>query len=213
MIELISIHIPRTGGTSFYNILQQVYGDRLSKSYNRKRYKHAIQDGKDFSNVLDEKVRILEGHFNYKEVRKIHLNDNAKVLCWLRDPVERLISNHRHFTKRNNLPDVPSPQLHRRNESLLTYASREDCRNRMTKILDGIELEDLFFIGFLETYEKDMARLADLLKWPTYSVPKLNAVPAGDAKISDELRSKIKALNLDDYDLFNKAHQLVGRMT
>jgi len=93
MLDLISIHIPKTGGTSFYQILQQVYGEGLSVSYRRKDYKKVIQSGLDFSKTITEDVKVLHGHLYYEELRTIHQSSDARVICWLRDPLERVISN------------------------------------------------------------------------------------------------------------------------
>ncbi|MFT6020599.1 MAG: hypothetical protein ACI9CQ_003405, partial [Saprospiraceae bacterium] len=88
MLDLISIHIPKTGGTSFYQILQQVYGEELSISYRRKDYNEVIQRGLDLAKTINEEIKIFHGHLCYEELRTIHQNSNAKVICWLRDPVE-----------------------------------------------------------------------------------------------------------------------------
>ena len=48
MIELISIHVPKTGGQSFYQVLKQVYGDRLSISYRRRDYEAAKKEYRRF---------------------------------------------------------------------------------------------------------------------------------------------------------------------
>ncbi|MFT4664005.1 MAG: hypothetical protein ACI8YQ_003542 [Polaribacter sp.] len=211
MLDLISIHIPKTGGTSFYQILQQVYGEELSISYRRKDYNEVIQRGLDLAKTINEEIKIFHGHLCYEELRTIHQNSNAKVICWLRDPVERVISNHRHFIKRNSLPNPVRPHQHRVNESLLNFAQRESNRNRMSQFLEGIDLQNLFFIGFLESFEKDLIHLSNLLEWPDFNIPKLNTSTSGEMGIPIDILLEIKDLNKIDYALYNSAQALAER--
>ncbi len=211
MLQLISIHIPKTAGSSFYHILKEVYGEQLSISYRRKDYKQALQNNISFSDSLRKKTTILHGHLYYHELKELHQNSNAKVICWLRDPVDRVISNYRHFIQRNSLPNVSRPNQHRIKESLLTYAQHKENQNRMSEFLKGIDLEDLFFIGFLEFIEKDLFELSKLLDWPDFNIPKLNTSSAPRIKIPESIRLEIKSLNKEDCELYDRALALAAK--
>ncbi|MGK0391626.1 MAG: hypothetical protein ACI94Y_004393, partial [Maribacter sp.] len=169
-IELISIHIPKTGGTTFYAILEQIYGEQVSISIKRRHLKKGkLQD------YLNNKTKVLHGHLYYSEIKKIHFNTNVKIICWLRDPVERVLSNYRFFIKNLRNPEKSKhpnfykelylPNKHRINEPLLEYAAKEETQNKMSKFLKGITLEELFFFGFLESFNEDINILCQRMNW------------------------------------------------
>jgi len=208
MLKLISIHIPRTGGTSFYQILREIYGAKTSISYRRKDYLEAIENSQSFSKFISENIETLHGHFFYKEIETLHQTSQAKLICWLRNPVERVISNHRHFIHRNSGQNPIRPNQHRVNESLLDYARQEQNGNRVSQFLEGLEPEDFFFIGLLEFFEEDLAQLAKLLEWPTFSIPKLNTVKPIYPSIRNDVFQEIKEFNGDDMDWYERAIEL-----
>lgn len=216
MLDLLSIHIPKTAGTSFYHVLSQVYGTTLSVSYKRKHLKPLLLDGQLSLQSIAQDIRVIHGHFYYQEVKQLHQATNAKVICWLRDPVDRLISNYDFFIaglqnpSRN--PVNYEHNKHRLNEDLLTYASKEENRNRMHDFLAGIDLESLFFIGRQEKFTEDIKRLGLLLGWPMIEVPQLNKKIRSDASMKQydtSIRHELASLNQLDVMLYQKALALI----
>jgi len=213
MIELISIHIPKTGGQSFYQVLQQVYGDRLSMYYRRRDYNAVMKDHRRFENSLAPQLKVLHGHLYYKELKRLHKHTDAKVICWMRDPVERVISNYNFFKSRLEQPEL-NPEVarlnaHRKEETLLEYARRRPARNRMTKFLKGVRLEDLYFIGFLENYDQDLHRLGRLLGWGDIDIPHLNRGQNSKQEALDEATlKKLRRWNRRDIKLYERAKSL-----
>lgn len=215
MLELISIHIPKTGGRSFYHVLKQVYGEEVSISYERKDYKAVMAQYGGFEESIADPIRAVHGHLYYREVRKLHKQSGAKVICWLRDPVERVVSNYHYFINRlkNRVEagEAAVPDAHRTEESLLEYAARRDTRNRMSKFLKGIKLEDLHFIGFLEHYDEDLHRLQELMGWGEIDIPHLNRGkrPKREA-LDNTISKKLCRWNRRDIKLYDKAKALTG---
>ncbi|MEO1516251.1 MAG: sulfotransferase family 2 domain-containing protein [Bacteroidota bacterium] len=216
MIELLSIHIPKTGGTSFYHLLQEVYGNSLSISYKRRDYKRALRECGSLERALPAGLRVLHGHLYYRELAALHRRDRPKVICWLRHPVDRVVSNFRFFKAGLRQPDRNRANYeqnkHRIDESLLEYARMAENCNRMSDFLDGLALEDLFFIGFLEQFEEDVRQLGRLLAWPPTDVPQLNR---GEPKSSHQRLTRaewqeLAKLNSQDMALYRKACKLRG---
>lgn len=213
-IELISLHIPKTGGTSFYQSLRTVYGQALSISYRRANYRSALDQYGSLLGSLNGNKRVLHGHLCYFEIQDIHRNHEAKLICWLRHPLERLLSNYHFFKAGLADPDRNYDNYrknkHRKKESLLTYAAREENQNVMQKFIRGARLEDFFFIGFLDDYEADVARLGRLLDWPEISSQHLNPGRYSDraATLDEATRQQLLAWNAEDLELYERAKKL-----
>ena len=210
MIELISIHIPKTGGQSFYHVLQQVYGDRLSMYYRRRDYDAIMKEHRRFEDSLAPQLKVLHGHLYYKELKRLHKHTKAKVICWMRDPVERVVSNYHYFKQRLDQSDADPENAHRRDETLLQYAGRRDARNRMHKFLKGLPLEDFYFIGLLEDYEADVKRLGRLLGWGKVELPHVNKAESPKPELDEATLKKLRRWNRRDIKLYEEVRRLKG---
>jgi len=211
MIELISIHIPKTAGTSFHQVLVEQYGPAVSPALRRRDVLEHLALHGDLSRGQPEDRRILHGHFTYQEVAALHRSSGARVICWLRHPAARVISNWRFFQDRLDHPainpEVAALNAHRRGEDLLTYAALEENRNRMSQFLRGVPLQDLFFAGIQEYFAQELQRLAALLDWPAMSIPHLN--PGREAPVTDpDTWRALCQFNTEDMDLYREALHL-----
>lgn len=209
-IELISLHIPKTAGTSFRDILKKVYGkSKLARVDIRKDIRLNKKQLRDSS--LKNKIAVVHGHFSYKDFKQnFDIPEGCNVITWLRNPTERVISNFYYLDsvsksrfrskKRENIRS----KLHK---SLLEYAQEEMNRNRMSKFLKGTTPEELFFVGITEHYEEDIRFLSELLGWSSYPVFRRNRTPRKPI-IDDQTRQEIEKLNHLDYEIYNKALQI-----
>lgn len=210
-VELISLHIPKTAGTSFRNILKDVYGSgsvaRLDIRRNIELNSKVLR-----ANKLKSGIKVLHGHFSYsKLVEHFDIADGTPVITWLREPAERVISNYYYLDKilrkelNENKKDLNI--LAKMEKTLVEYASTEANRNRMSKFLDGISPEEFFFIGFTDYYEEDLADVARLLNWKNYNLHQHN-LTGRKPEVDKESLQKIRELNQDDYELYEHALRL-----
>jgi len=211
LLELISIHIPKTAGRSFLDILNQEYGSNLVEHFNRKDFPKSEPEKEElFLQQLKPETKVIHGHFKYSHIRGIQQKTDAKVVVFLRDPVERVISNYFFFMKRiEENPDDTELQA-RKDESLLEYADRPDTQNRLYQWLEGAKIEDVFFIGFVEQYEKDVQALAEKLGWGNVKVPRVNDNRAFRNQLPKERwheRELIASWNHLDIALYNQARK------
>lgn len=207
-VELISLHIPKTAGTSFRNILKSVYGSGHVARLDIRR--NVELNGKKFSgSKIKSGIRVLHGHFSYNKLTEnLEIKDGTPVITWLREPAERVISNYYYLDKilREELNEEKKDLniLAKMEKTLLEYAATEANRNRMSKFLKGISPEEFFFIGLTSHYEEDLTHLAKMLEWENYSLLKQN-ITGKKPDIDADIIEKIKALNRDDYEIYNKA--------
>lgn len=208
-IDILFIHIHKTGGKSISEILHRIY----KESYFRMN-RNIIRDGnissiRDLAAQIPDSTKVLAGHLQYEEIEPI-ISESTRIITWLRDPIQRVISNY-HWRRKlnieqpnNNYP-LNSPDI-----SLLEFASLERNQNRITKFLSGLTPADLYFIGFLETFDQDIAQLSSRLNWP--NVPSLhinqNIHKPANFNVSQDILDKITILNRRDIEFYNLARSL-----
>ena len=202
MLELISIHIPKTGGRSFREILFQVYEKRKVKKLNR----NELKTPKDLVTIdLLGSATILHGHLCYEQVRQLHLGDKARLVTWLRDPIERVFSNYCYSLRRTLQRAIPSfgSEI-----TLENFVRRSGQRNQMSFFLEGLSLSDLFFVGLTEYFSTDVRDLGRSLNWQEFDLVRVNENKNFKRKISPlspSQRSLIKELNEKDLVLYQEA--------
>ncbi len=209
--ELISLHIPKTAGTSFRNILKNIYGEDQVVRFDineigEVRLNQILYSGKDLP-----KVRVIHGHFVMESIKnKFPLPTDCKMITWLRDPVKRVISNYYYLESRiQELLDEEKNNLNiliKIQRTLIEYARAEINRNRQSKFLAGSELKDFQFVGIQEFFDSEITRLAAVLKWK--KIPEVlhhNKTPEVRGVISEEVLDEIRSLNMEDILLYDEA--------
>lgn len=210
--ELISLHIPKSAGTSFYKILQGVYGNKYTARVDYKpHFNKLLINTRAFNKEeFPDHIKVIHGHIRYKALKEhIVINEDAKVLTWMRNPVERVISDYYYVSgllaERYNKDPYNPNILKRMSKTLLEFASSEVERNRMSKFLGEINLEDLYFVGVLEYFKEDLEYLSGMLGWKSYSMAKVNKTKNKVENIPHEIYERIKELNNKDMELYEKA--------
>jgi len=214
LLEIIFIHIPKTAGTTIFKLIERNYSPDEIIKFKKNIFKK--YPDKEPASVLSEMIqpstKVLIGHCNYRDLSLVlKQNPNVKLVTFLRDPVDRVISNFKFFRKRILTGKAKKKQLQRVHEPLMTYARRPGSINRMTKILKGVNLEDLYFIGIFETLENDIQELFLSLNLEIESIPhenKNSIIETSDITISSSDIQQLKSLNHQDILLYNKARQL-----
>ena len=163
---IISLHLPKTAGSSFLSSLSTHYGNSLFEDYNdlplhtpyHKRNTHAILEGikNRFKSYQD--IECIHGHFLPLKYRFIN-NQNTKYVTLMRDPAERLASQY-FYMKRHYTPEKAKKQSLLKtmiddNWSLERFCLGKELRNTYSKFLWGFPLDNFNFIGIVEYYQAD----------------------------------------------------------
>ena len=213
-IELLSVHIPKTAGTSFRKTLTEVYGEKavLRVDLPPKSQKDPEDPFAPLQKRLKPGVRVLHGHFNAVELRRVYSNipEDAKMITWVRDPVNRVISNYYYLRQRIREEIDQNTSLNvgvtnRMVKTLMEYAIQDVARDRMAKFLAGTELDDFDFVGVQENYTEDLRRLALVMDWNSYTEYFHNVTEDKYSDIPEETRAEIRALNPLDWEIYQQA--------
>lgn len=213
-IELISIHIPKTAGTSFRNILKEVYGAEHVERFDiiKKEKLIFVEEAELKSKKFPSKIKVIHGHFNYRDLtEQLKIRKDIPVITWLRNPVERVISNYYYLAERlrEELQEEEKGLniLAKMQKSLIEYARLEMNRNRMSKFLEGISLDEMKFVGIQEYFNEDLAYFGHIFGIDNIKPLEQN-ITGEKHKVRNEILQEISGLNELDISLYNKALEL-----
>lgn len=215
---LISLHLPKTAGTSFKDSISKYYKEKGSLIIHSKdipintprfrRNTHAL--GTCIINALRDqpKAQCIHGHF--LPLKYLSYRD-AKFVTWLRDPIER-IGSHYHYWRRHYCSQRTTAPLQRRvveeNWSLEKFCLSPEIRNLYHQFLWGFPVRRFNFIGITEYYESEMKYFSKNffgLELPIFEGNK-NPYKTRDSYIEDpELLQKITEYHKKDIELYRWA--------
>jgi hypothetical protein len=214
-LELVSIHIPKTAGTSFRNTLREVYGENnvIRLDIGLVRQEVRIEEKLYDLPTFPPNTKVIHGHFSYPLlIKNFSIPKETPIITWLRDPVKRVISNYFYLAKRleEELDEEGKGLniLRKMQRSLIEYARFEGAQNRQSKFLSGLTLENLQFVGIVETYEEDIQQLSQILEWPKTPIFTHNQTNRDTSIISQKDIDEIRELNSADLKLYEQALNL-----
>ncbi len=209
-LELVSLHIPKTAGTSFRTILEDQFGKKKVLQFSIYASGTIEVKGKSFKKeAFKNKTTVLHGHFRYKDLHKfVELNEGTPFITWVRHPVERVVSNYYFLSKiiADRLKEKPDENLmSRMGKSLLEFAQLHDNQNVMSRFLEGSDLRNFKFIGIQDHFEEELERLGKCMNWPLIRNRVHNATAQSIKQISSTDFEEIEDLNKEDMLLYREA--------
>ena len=199
--EVISIHIPKTAGSSFHAILKSHYGWRLKHIYKHKDF-HTLNTGKKFY-ANKPFVKAIHGHIkphaNWKKQYK-----NAKWVCWFRDPVERVISAYYHLEKTQGMGMKHEKRFGELKPNLEEFVRLEDFKP-VTRIYQAyfnkFNPEDLFFIGRTEHFKEDLNLFAKLIGSHSFQAVSTN-IGKNKIEVPESTKATLKTHLSAEYEIY-----------
>lgn len=196
-LKYVLFHLPKTGGTSLFRAFRDWCGNECCYEFRRMD----LPVGLDH---INPSTVVIHGHFDFADLVQRLDVDHVHLITFLRDPVERVVSNYHFFLK-----TLREPKLHRREEalanqhrlkeSLLEYAEKN--QNRMAERLRGAQPEDFAFIGDLSRMDADLNALAEKFGFPQRpTAPRRNV--GHYAPPSSAEWDQIAAWNQEDAELY-----------
>lgn len=220
---ILSTHIPKTGGTTFKEILKMVYGDKCIWALQSHSAINAYEQIKhlDFSNI-----DIIHGHFSYGLHELLPKGFEYKYITFLRNPIERLLSYH-NFILRPETYDIykwdiaykwstdvsfmewiQDTQIASQDNGMTRFFSGNNCINTHP-INEKVTMNDLtlamknlntyYFIGQTENFSNDLKKLSSVLCW--------DSIPEYKIHYHYPTRMYLSDLNKDDIQLIKNSQK------
>lgn len=206
---MIFHHIHKCGGTSLESILRQWY-----------YYKREYALDKNIKLTSLKNFQCIGGHYGNngytleKKYPGILDNHSFLILTYLREPLERAVSQFYHWRKNGykELQDLSVDSYLKKNDNdWISHSST----NWMAYVLGCDEnnyqeiLDKYFFIGVFEEFETSTRILAKLLNKPFYDIPHKRKGQADKSlgDISENAKNAFKEKNKLDYLIYNYAFQ------
>jgi len=100
---LISIHIYKTAGTTFYSVIDRIFKRNEIVNANIKGLHTCEEDLKNGNIENKESIKIIHGHFSFGWHK--YFSEPVRYISFLRDPVSRVMSDYfynKEFAKGHN---------------------------------------------------------------------------------------------------------------
>lgn len=208
-VKVISHHIPKTAGRSLEASFYRAYGEKkVFSSYQGSGAKELRLGQKVW---VPNNTVVVHGHFPFHE-NQIEQFPNAKHICWVRDPLERLWSHFNHILNYeqptihyNNLLKLASHQGIVRKTDLfnlfLDSSQFANVKNVYQTYITERGLSKFDFIGSTHRFSDELHRLSELLnvKLVGNKINKSVSESVYTSPSTDE-----KALLQDEYDFIGR---------
>ncbi len=226
-LELISIHIPKTAGTSFQQVLEAQYPDRalmrldFEYVYDNPAEPVLRAKNKTDQGLLDSLVRAgeipahvkaLHGHFTLPDVQRfLSASSTVRLVTWLRQPIERVISNYNYLNEllEAEIRDRPQAQrlVKRLKRTIFEFASLPVNADKYQIYLGGRQLDAFDFIGLTDHFDQELIQLAELMNWQLPQSVHVNKTPRKSFGFTPAEQAALELLYQEDIAIYTAAEE------
>jgi hypothetical protein len=207
---IVSIHIPKTAGSSFKELLVRHFGQRTCLCYEQTPLRYRTE-GHEIPPVevgMRGDCAVVHGHFVADRLI-LPPGTVPRYAAWLRHPVERLIS-HYYFWIRQPYMDQPlCRRLVEERMDIEAFAAEDAMRDLQTFFLGQMPASRYAFIGITERFTESVERFNAAFGTELQTEHAVNANPdrKGDdyrTMVGVRTYDAIAALNPEDMALYDK---------
>lgn len=214
---LVSLHMPKTAGTSFAETLRAAAGPGYLADYADlpmqhapwRRRRDAVRGGLALRGRIGPGVTCIHGHFLALKYRIALAGRPVRYITWLREPVQRLASHYAYWRRDYDGGDPAQPlrnRMLREDWSFERFALGPEMRNVYRQYLWGFDPARFDFIGLTEHYESDLGRLVAMLGCQPVAAAALVNPEGGEAgyAVDPGLRRRIERHHAADLALYRR---------
>lgn len=219
---IVSLHMPKTGGMSFGELLGRSFGDRLLRDYaddagyrtpelveRARRNAVAVRAARA---ELAARYDAIHGHFVADKYAGVFAD--GRFVAFFRDPVQQAISHYR-FLQRN--PQLHHPVVrvfHDTRPTLAEFVRWPATGNPQTMFLGSLAVEDLAFVGLREEFARSLALFARTMGRDLGSEVHANLDPESRGtthRLDPATRRAVEAAYAADVELYRRARAEFAR--
>ncbi len=187
-MTVFSVHIPKTGGTSFLHLLSQKYRDGLVLDYGMDR--DAV-----LRRIVDGSAQCVHGHY----VVQKYAGCEGTFVTWLRHPLDRLVS-HYNFWKTSRYPDQAHwRRFHYENWDFMQFALSAPMQSEQHKYAGGIDFDHYAVIGMTEFFDESMELFKRALELHFDEIPHMREADANRSAFDPRTLSKQEIARLTEF--------------
>ena len=217
MIPIISLHLPKTAGTSFVYTLKNYFGEKIFLDYSdlpisisiQARAKSAIQKSLEIADSGLLGWKCVHGHFLPFKYLLLSTHTKLHFITWMRHPLYRAISHYNYWQKTYD-PRTSLPHQKKVIEgcwSLEDFCFSNEYRNLYSQYLWGFPLEYFKFIGVTEFFDEDFKFFTK--KWLSIDVKPTrlnNSNPCFE--VDHEFIKTFEEFHANDMNLYRRALEM-----
>ncbi len=218
--NLIFLHLPKNGGTTFHSILERIYPEDKTFSIRKIDNNHLnINEFKSLHFSERSKIKLLKGHMQFG--LHSYLDGPSNYVTFLRRPEERIRSFYYFAIKRpehrlyNKIMEGDSSLLH-----FVETMNEGDLHNGQIRWISGLahgteaemlakakeHIDNHFsFVGLQEYYNESLLLLSNLYGWgtPYYKHRNRGSYQRKTTKDEAAISEAIAIRNKGDQELYN----------
>lgn len=221
----ISIHIPKTAGTTIgyildYGTKRRIYFD-YSEIYDEKELIKDIELVKNHKPFLENKFDVIHGHFRYSKYSGLF--PDAKFITCLREPVARTISQFYHVIQEANTGFTHYQKI-MEGMDIIEFAKLPNIVHAQQLFCAGRELSEYDFIFISEDLPNSIYKFQKKFSFERNdpymmltgeaSIPNTNPKSARATRIPSNLlvtnkqKEQLRAVLKEEIDFYNKALEI-----
>lgn len=233
----VSVHIPKTAGTSFARALEQAFDpSELVLDYQHVRdhaevagqgvnpvdthrawlspgWMELVRRYRDDRRSLGRTCQMVHGHFPVLKYHPLLTWRRPFYITWVRDPFARAVSNYFYWQsfKADTVPDPLVRMVLSERWSLEAFLFHEALRDYQSLFLKGVPWRRIDFIGVVERYSEDLQRLSGLIGRPLELYTENKGPVSGAVEAHAHLRERFMDFHGTDAALYDYAVNHGGR--